>query len=470
MSGNGTGNKAENDTGNKVGDKPEKGSRAFKRKDVTEAELAEARKERDRILGLHALATPPSVIGKLTHHKVRAIEAVIAEGPAPAGSGAKAPTPTTSYMYKDGSTSDAPKSAGPRAPTAERHDLTAEEVARALGEAPNAMLPSSSSASDWSSGPWEIRTPQKAMFDAMRMFQIPESVARGLTIQFFNLHAANDYGSFDKMLGTASVAAWARVNAVATYRSMMEPGGAADGSLAPGGDEDRYMTIVIAPAGFPMQQRIERKDFPMWAPFIPKPIANGPVAGGSNAESAEMAALRERNRLLETALHDKELLDRIDARLAPLQAQIREVAASARGGARSLTDVEIADADRQSIIKGRAQTELFSEAATRLHDGPHIGAKVGGLLDKVTDSPALNDAILRQTRHLLSTPEERAGVGVPPTDAELLEAGQRLEREAGLRQMGGAPTAADLEAEVQSLENLSGGAPQVSRRPMYEPK
>lgn len=98
----------------------------------------------------------------------------------------------------------------------------------------------------------------------------------------------------------------------------------------------------------------------------------------------------------------------------------------------------------ESAILNEQQIQLESErkAATRKDEATGKAIDIVG--NRVNDRPVerllhttgLDQVIPEMARKTLSTPEERAGIGQPPSEAELIAAAQGLEQEAQARDMG----------------------------------
>ena len=249
-------------------------------------------------------------------------------------------------------------------------------------------------------GPYQITSTTDQVFQLAREAGLTEPFARGVARRF-SYYAADNYDALDRILGESGVGKPARAYIVGGYR---EATGAPASPLAkaeeasprrePEDPVDRHRRAMLADLEIRRQraevEKLERE-------------ARGEVGGAT----PEVAQLRAQVETLRQALHEKELMDLLSRAVGPLQKEIETLKQA--GASRKTTE----DVKLDTIATGIGI--LAEEARGRAHVGKELLAH-----------PETSKIAIKTFQKLMSTPEERGEMLLPPSPEQLAEFQRRM--------------------------------------------
>jgi hypothetical protein len=252
------------------------------------------------------------------------------------------------------------------------------------------------------------------------------------------------------------------------------------GVAGPAPQEDDSITVVLNYGGFPVQQRIRKNDLPFYSQWLPKKEDDAPpkwaqtmmerLAALEKEKPApaqpswdaqmreELRRIEEKNQAVVESLREQLTKER-EARLASQAAEARQMAEAAARRAEEATKQvnQMASPQYQAYMRRQEDewarqlgyipkaevSELTEEAIHRKSllesettKNQAVATGIGILADKAKGTGELKKGLveagapkvlLQTAQRLLSTPEERAEIPLPPTPEQMKVFQQRVE-------------------------------------------
>jgi hypothetical protein len=379
----------------------------------TEAELAEARDELTRILGMRNLELTPSQIARVVGLPVDAIEVVLSEAPpeSKSRSSIPAPAPTTEDR-------EAPP---PRAPT----------------QAPSSPEPSPVD------GPYVNASVEGTLFAILREHALTEPHARGVCRRFSHLESPADFDGLERILVDFGVRPSIRSSIVESFKG--ETGSAGHREIT-GDPLTNLRRETEARRAGELRELMYRAEKARLERELSPPAPPAPTTPPALSAELELSRkLREENEQLKLQLTAEKHAAEMRGLEQRLQQQINEIRSSTR--APSLEE-----------------SESMARADVLRHLGDRLSKTGAGqqLAHDIIGDPALRELALRQVRDLASEPNpDRDGIETrQPTEAELVDQVRQMARSVGA---GPAPPTSAADAEFALA--VPGSSPPVPEPP-----
>jgi hypothetical protein len=376
------------------------GPRMFpSRRPASEEDVRSARAQSSRVIALAREGVSPAQIARLARLKTAAVEEVLADPP-------PAPNPVVTPF-------------APRPPT---------EPSWAMA----------GSGADLSAPP--IPSVYDTLDESMRSVGI-QSGPRQYVVRRFGRYPADDYQSLLEILSALSLPTGVAKAVVDDYREQSE-GPTMRRTTGPAHPE--------TPADRRRREREERRQERLDELDARREAAEVQIlerqARGESAPGAisdrerglmdQLKEAQERTKSLEQAEAIRQAVrSTFESQVVPLRDEIKSLRESTRAPTPAETDAQ--SYARAAALQSSAQTALMNEGVAVLRERPKIGHDIAGVVRNV-GVPAVGETAKKWIQ-TVATPEERASVGVPPTEAEM------------------ALQAAQLEA-VESAERIAAGA------------
>ncbi len=277
-------------------------------------------------------------------------------------------------------------SPGPALPGPSGLGLRLEEVP-AAPVLPNAVL----------TGPYAISTISDSVFSLLREINVSESLSRGICRRFSNF-APDDFSNLDRILTEAGLSRTARSYVVDGLREQLGISvSAAPKPGAPG--PAREEESATARMRRTLQESLELKQLQKMLAEVDRP---------TESASPEIERLRAENVALKETLRNHELAEALSRQLQPLSDRLGRLEAQSAPAALTKDDVVVRSLDRSlGVIAAKA-------------------AETGELRKGLIEAGAPK-ALLQAAQKVLSTPEERAEMLLPPTPEQMREFARRVE-------------------------------------------
>lgn len=261
-------------------------------------------------------------------------------------------------------------------------------------------MPAGNPTTSGMAGNYSLAFTTDQVFALCREAGLGELFSRGIARRF-SMFSPDNYDKLESILAESGVGKPARAYIAGGYRELT-------GSPAPAKPEPSAPAVRVEEESPVVRARKRAMEDLEMRQFAAEVAAAERRARGEGEEGSGVAAMRQELAALRQEINDRRMTDHLAHLVAPLRAEIDQL----RGQATSRRSID----DVKTDTLAASVNLLAEEVRGRSH-----------LLKQVGEHPDAAKMVLKTAQKLLTTPEERTELLLPPTPEQLGEFQRRVE-------------------------------------------